>query len=135
MTLEAEGCIISTTGSNPLHPKSMSKLAQSGLVVFLDMSKDSILKRLNMMKVNRIVGQKSGASMSDILEYRQDFYERWYDLRIICEDGETQESVAQKVCVFFNVLLQICPSCFSLQKFYFRFYKPHGTVNKEQLKL
>ncbi|PVD24643.1 hypothetical protein C0Q70_15127 [Pomacea canaliculata] len=97
MTLEAEGCIISTTGSNPLHPKSMSKLAQSGLVVFLDMSKDSILKRLNMMKVNRIVGQKSGASMSDILEYRQDFYERWYDLRIICEDGETQESVAQKI--------------------------------------
>ena len=34
--------------------------------------------------------------MSDVLQYRQQFYERWYDLRVVCERGETVHSVADK---------------------------------------
>nr|KAG5706000.1 hypothetical protein BaRGS_028109 [Batillaria attramentaria] len=97
LNLEVEGSILSLTGSNPLHVKAMSKVTRSGVVVFLDVAKDSIMNRLNVMKIDRIVGQRSGASMSDILEYRQDFYQTWYDIRIICEEDETQESIAKKV--------------------------------------
>ena len=35
--------------------------------------------------------------MSDVLQYRQQFYERWYDLRVICERGETVDSIADKI--------------------------------------
>ena len=94
-----EGSVISLTGSNPLHAKSMLKMSQSGVVVFLDVCKDTIMQRLNEMKVDRIVGQKT-ASMSQILDYRQEFYERWYDVRVIVEEGETPESIAKKVCLF-----------------------------------
>ncbi|KAL8595203.1 hypothetical protein ACOMHN_043356 [Nucella lapillus] len=92
-----EDTIIALTGSNPLHAKSMQKMAQSGVVVFLDVSRDTIMRRLNVMKVDRIVGQRTGAAMAQILDYRQEFYERWYDLRVIVEDGESPESIADKV--------------------------------------
>jgi hypothetical protein len=49
------------------------------------------------MKVNRIVGQNDGTSMADILQYRQQFYEKWYDTRVICERNESPESIAGKV--------------------------------------
>ena len=92
-----EGSVISLTGSNPLHAKSMLKMSQTGVVVFLDVTKDTIIRRLHEMKVDRIVGQKSGANMAEILDYRQEFYERWYDVRVIVEEGETPGSIAKKV--------------------------------------
>ena len=35
--------------------------------------------------------------MADILKFRQQFYENWYDSRILCERNETPESVANKI--------------------------------------
>lgn len=35
--------------------------------------------------------------MSDILQYRQQFYENYYDIRVICQAGESLESVANKI--------------------------------------
>ena len=75
----------------------MLKMSQTGVVVFLDVTKDTIIRRLHEMKVDRIVGQKSGANMAEILDYRQEFYERWYDVRVIVEEGETPGSIAKKV--------------------------------------
>ncbi|KAK7102950.1 threonine synthase-like 1 [Littorina saxatilis] len=92
-----EAFVISTTGSNPFHAKAMLKLSQSGLVVFLDVSKDTVIRRLNKMKIDRIVGQNSAITMSQILDYRQEFYERWYDIRVIVEENEEVESIATKV--------------------------------------
>lgn len=97
LNLNVQGSIISLTGSNPLHAKSMAKMAKSGVVVYLDVSNHSIIRRLNMMKVDRIVGQQSGNTMTDILNYRRTFYEQWYDVRIICEEDETPESIVNKV--------------------------------------
>lgn len=68
-----------------------------GTVVFLDVHMKDILERLERMKVNRIVGQNDGASMADILKYRQRFYEQWYDTRIICEQNESPQSIGDKI--------------------------------------
>ena len=35
--------------------------------------------------------------MAEILEYRQQFYEGNYDVRVICEEDESAESIAEKV--------------------------------------
>lgn len=61
---------------------------------------ENILERLEIMKVNRIVGQNDGTSMAEILKYRQQFYEKWYDARIICEQNESQESIANKIVAY-----------------------------------
>lgn len=63
----------------------------------MDVHKSDILERLERMKVSRIVGQNDGTSMAEILNFRQQFYERWYEERIICERLESPEHVADKV--------------------------------------
>jgi len=66
-------CIVSLSGSNPLHHGSMKHIKSLGNVIFLDVANTDILQRLSRMKVDRIVGQSQ--SMADILAYRQQFYE------------------------------------------------------------
>ncbi|XP_077979158.1 threonine synthase-like 1 [Glandiceps talaboti] len=89
--------VVSLTGSNPMHSKSMDHISKSGLVIFLDVSIHDILERLERMKVDRIVGQKPGITMEDILKYRLQFYERWYDVRVICSKNENLDSIVRKV--------------------------------------
>ncbi|XP_015810951.3 LOW QUALITY PROTEIN: threonine synthase-like 1 [Nothobranchius furzeri] len=93
----ASGCVVSLTGSNPLHTEAMQHVTQSGLVIYLDVDSDDIIQRLDRMKVNRIVGQAAGVSIRDILLYRKQFYEKWLDLRVFCGRGDTVEEVVEKV--------------------------------------
>uniref|UniRef100_A0A3B3U9A3 Threonine synthase like 1 n=1 Tax=Poecilia latipinna TaxID=48699 RepID=A0A3B3U9A3_9TELE len=93
----ASGCIVSLTGSNPLHGEAMQHLKQNGVVVYLDVDSRDIMERLGRMEVNRIVGQEDGVSMRDILLYRKQIYEKWLDVRVFCGMGDTVEEVAEKV--------------------------------------
>ncbi|XP_077411098.1 threonine synthase-like 1 [Vanacampus margaritifer] len=93
----ASGCVLSLTGSNPLHTEAMRHVKLSGVVVYLDVDGEDILQRLHRMKVDRIVGQETGRSIGDILRYRKPFYERWLDVRVLCGRGDTAEEVAEKV--------------------------------------
>ncbi|XP_029955160.1 threonine synthase-like 1 [Salarias fasciatus] len=93
----ASRCVVSLTGSNPLHAEAMQHVRDSGLVVYLDVDGEDILRRLERMKVNRIVGQEAGVSMRDVLLHRKQFYEKWLDVRVLCGSGETVEEVADKV--------------------------------------
>lgn len=47
------------------------------------MCNDDIIKRLEEMKIDRIVGQKSISNFANILNYRKGFYEQFYDLRVL----------------------------------------------------
>ncbi|XP_022604526.1 threonine synthase-like 1 [Seriola dumerili] len=93
----ASGCVVSLTGSNPLHAEAMQHVRETGLVIYLDVDSEDIIQRLTRMKVNRIVGQEAGVSMRDILQYRKQFYEKWLDVRVLCGTGDTVEEVAEKV--------------------------------------
>ncbi|XP_042255252.1 threonine synthase-like 1 [Thunnus maccoyii] len=93
----ASGCVVSLTGSNPLHAEAMQHLKQTGLVIYLDVHSEDIIQRLARMKVNRIVGQEAGVSMKDILHYRKQFYEKWLDVRVLCGTGDTVEEIVEKV--------------------------------------
>lgn len=96
-SFSASGCVVSLTGSNPLHTAAMQHVKETGVVVYLDVDSQDILARLQRMKVNRIVGQEAGVPMRDILGYRRQFYEKWLDVRVLCGRGETTEEVAEKV--------------------------------------
>jgi len=104
--VEAEGCallqfssdnaVVSLSGSNPMHKEAMDHVKSLGIVVYLDVEDDEILNRLAAMKVNRIVGQNEGISMSEILQYRKQFYESSYDVRVVCARGDSIEEIANK---------------------------------------
>ncbi|XP_062848082.1 threonine synthase-like 1 [Trichomycterus rosablanca] len=93
----ASGCVISLTGSNPLHSDAMRHLKRFGLTLYMDVDTEDILERLGRMKVNRIVGQETGGSIKEILEYRKQFYEKWLDARVFCGRGDSVAEVAEKV--------------------------------------
>ncbi|CAL9698262.1 unnamed protein product [Knipowitschia caucasica] len=95
--LSASGCVVSLTGSNPLDNLAMKHVKQTGVVVYLDVDVEDIMHRLSRMKVNRIVGQEAGVPMTDILQYRKQCYEKWFDIRVLCGKGDTVIEVADKV--------------------------------------
>lgn len=54
--ISMENTIVSLTGSNPLNSEAMRHLKKDGYVVYLESSHESIVKRCEEMRVNRIVG-------------------------------------------------------------------------------
>lgn len=96
MNIRKKGHIISLTGSNPLHPESIEYLSKDGLVVFLDVPKEDILKRMEEMKVDRIVGQAS-ADLGSILDHRSAKYESRYDARVLVERESSVRKISEQV--------------------------------------
>ncbi|KAM4705701.1 threonine synthase-like 1 [Rhinophrynus dorsalis] len=97
LKFSTSGSVISLTGSNPLHTTSMEHIKKNGIVVYLDVHAQDIIERLEGMKVDRIVGQKSGASIGDILQKRKQFYKKWHDVRVVYQTGDSIEVLADKV--------------------------------------
>ncbi|XP_002933192.4 threonine synthase-like 1 [Xenopus tropicalis] len=97
LKFSTSGSVISLTGSNPLHSRSMEHIKQNGIVIYLDVNTKDIMERLERMKVDRIVGQRSGASILDILQKRKQFYKKWHDVRVLCQMGDSIEDIAHRV--------------------------------------
>ena len=75
----------------------MEHLKRLGIVVFIDVQNGDICQRLKRMKVNRIVGQSGDTPMADILQYRQQYYEGQYDIRVIVGENESPARICRKV--------------------------------------
>ncbi|XP_058037162.1 threonine synthase-like 1 isoform X2 [Ahaetulla prasina] len=97
LNFSASGSVVSLSGSNPMNAASMEHMKKNGIVVYLDVPTESIMDRLKLMKVDRIVGQGQETSLGDIIKFRKQFYKKWYDVRVLCENGIKAESVADKV--------------------------------------
>lgn len=97
LKFSASGSVISLTGSNPMHTAGMQHVKRNGIVVYLDVPTMVIMSRLKSIKVDRIVGQGPAASLKDILQFRKQFYRRWYDVRVLCAGNMAPEVVAEKV--------------------------------------
>jgi len=94
--------ILSLTGSNPLCNSSMNKLKEDGWIfIWLDVSREDVLERLQKMKVDRIVGQAS-EGLNSVLEYRIQFYRKWFDLRILCGKGWDLSQIEKQVIAKLN---------------------------------
>jgi shikimate kinase len=96
LSINHENHIISLTGSNPLHTQSMEHLSRLGIFVYLDASRDTILNRCEMMRVDRIVGQRT-KTLNDVLAWREHIYEKSYDIRIIIGKDEKPIDIAKKI--------------------------------------
>ncbi|UJR26127.1 hypothetical protein I4U23_007473 [Adineta vaga] len=107
--LNHQNRIISLTGSNPLHTKSMEHLSRLGIFVYLDVPREAILNRCEIMRVDRIVGQRT-KTLNDILAWREHIYEKSYDIRVIIGKNETQKDIANKIIKQLNKQSQMYES-------------------------
>jgi len=67
--------ILSTSGSLPLNLWAMKNIREQWKIIYIDTPIDIIEKRLQLMKVDRIVGMKSGKTLRKILEERKQYYD------------------------------------------------------------
>ena len=83
--------IISLTGSNPMDLSVMQALRslKNAIFIYLDVHLDDIVKRLDQMKVDRIVGNSNlvEMGMKELIDRRSVYYDPWYDLRVWPKEG------------------------------------------------
>jgi len=96
MKINKENTILSLTGSVPLSEKAILKLRENSLIVYLDIESHEILKRCEIMKVERVVGQCT-KTLPEILAYRKSIYEKYYDVRVIIGNSFTPERVCDEI--------------------------------------
>lgn len=53
MLLDAENSVVSLSGSNPLHPRSMQHIQELGIIIYVDVNHSDILERLHEMKASK----------------------------------------------------------------------------------
>ena len=90
--LAVEGCVIATGGSVIYRDYAMQSLKEKGKVVYLQLSYETIERRLGDLKA-RGVALKEGFTLRNLYEERIPFYEKYADI-VVKLDGKTiQQSV------------------------------------------
>jgi len=98
-----ENTILSTSGSVPLRPKAMNHLRTIWKSIYIDIPVENIKKRLERMKVDRIVGMEN-MTMDEILEYRDWFYKKSFDYSFQNDGLGSKEETFEVFLNFYNSL-------------------------------
>lgn len=93
--VEAEGAVISPGGSVVYCEEAMLHFRETGKIVYLQASYETIARRLGNAK-KRGVALREGQSLKDLYEERIVLFEKYADL-IVSEDGIELEETIEKV--------------------------------------
>lgn len=94
-SIETEETVIATGGSVVYCKEAMEHLKSIGTVVYLELSLESLSKRLGNLK-GRGVLLKNGQSLKDLYEERVPLYEKYADI-VVNEEGKDLEASLQAV--------------------------------------
>jgi shikimate kinase len=90
LSLHGHHAVIATGGSVVFSTKAMQHLKKDGIVIYLDISFEEMVRRLNNIMTRGIV-LTAGQSLRDMYNQRVPLYERYADITIDCSgiDFET----------------------------------------------
>lgn len=94
-TLAVSNHVIATGGSAVYSEKAMEHLRQDSLIVFLDVSLESVRQRIGDFSL-RGISKRPDQTLDDLFNERLALYQRYADL-IIDGDGRTQQQVCDAV--------------------------------------
>lgn len=89
LDLDCQNTVIATGGSVVFRAAAMQKLRQNGTVVFLDVSLQTVKRRLNNIKTRGVAADK-GQSIDEIFYERLPYYRKYADI-VLPADGKTSE--------------------------------------------
>ena len=87
LSLYADNTVIATGGSVVLSDRAMNYLKSKGIVLYLDISFEEMVRRLNDITSRGIVLFR-GQGLSDMYDQRSPLYEKYADIRVDCSDGD-----------------------------------------------
>lgn len=90
--LKTENCVIATGGSVIYSRKAMKALRDGGLIVYLHVTFEEIVRRLSNISSRGIV-MKKGLSLRDVYNERVPLYEACCDVRIDCTAKDVEQCV------------------------------------------
>ena len=95
LTLDASNAVIATGGSAVFSRRAMEHLKSDGIVLYLKIPFEGMVRRLNNITTRGIV-LYGGQSLRDMYNQRIPLYEKYADITIDCSD-EKFERIVEKV--------------------------------------
>ena len=96
LSLNIEATVIATGGSVIYSEKAMEHLRSLGTVVYLHLSYETMLKRINNFTTRGIV-IKEGTTLLDMYNERLPLYEKYADVIVECDNNTVEETVKEIV--------------------------------------
>lgn len=93
LSLDCDNSLIATGGSVIFRDEAMQKLRKNGKIVYLDVSLQTVLERLNNIQT-RGVAVKKGETIEDLYKERLPFYQHYADITIEADGLSTEETVS-----------------------------------------
>lgn len=91
-SLDKTNSVIATGGSAIYFPEAIAHLKQNGIVIYIKVSKTTILDRLDNIKT-RGVTLKQGQTLEDLYNVRVPLYEKYADIIIEAEKLRVEEVI------------------------------------------
>ncbi len=91
-SLNVENTVIATGGSAVYSENAMNHFKSIGKVVFLDLTLESILKRLGNIE-ERGISMKPGETIEDLFNERKPLYEKYADIKVQPENMSIRETM------------------------------------------
>ena len=104
--VSASHTVIATGGSAIFSEEAMKHLGEQGLIVYLDVSCEEIIRRVNNIST-RGIAMKPGKTLADLYEERKPYYEKYAQLTIPC-DGKTMEQCVQAIALAVDNPVRMC---------------------------
>jgi len=96
LSLHGHNAVIATGGSVVFSKKAMEHLKKDGVVIYLDISFEEMVRRLNNITTRGIV-LVAGQSLRDMYNQRVSLYEKYTDITIDCSDGDFEKCIGNVV--------------------------------------
>ena len=90
--LHCDNCVIATGGSAVYSDEAMSHLKQNGVVVYLDLPVDEIVRRVQNI-TTRGIAMPTGCTLKQLYDERVPLYHRYADVIVNCADRCVEECV------------------------------------------
>jgi len=95
LDFDGQNYVVATGGSAIYFDRAMDKFKETGKIVYLKVSLDTVLKRLNNIKTRGVTLAK-GQTLGDLYHQRVPLYEKHADV-IIEADGMSVEQVVERI--------------------------------------
>lgn len=95
LSLDVRNHVVATGGSAAYSAKAMQHLSQNGVVVFLDVEFEEVMRRVQNFDT-RGIACRPGITLREVYDERRPLYLRWADVRIEC-GRRHHEAVAERI--------------------------------------
>jgi len=96
LSLHCHNAVIATGGSVVFSEKAMEHLKESGVVIYLKISCEEMVRRLNNITTRGIV-LVAGQSLPDMYNQRIPLYKKYSDITIDCSEDDFEDSIGKVI--------------------------------------